>query len=579
MERFTEDKRQLSEMLKLLIKLYYQLKDRKKLTDAAIAALEDFAAGVTGRAFKYDEKGGQSDDHHTIPKSKDTIGDTKEQVASSDGDANTGALAIDYYNIYNQMKKAEGLDDADIATLEDYLRGIKGVAVKHHKKGLPADDSHSTGTEERSAGDSKTQTACPDDADKGALVGHYKISATMTQFKSFAQAMALLENSKGPVHFILSGIQDTVDTSLLPIEPDLWPDEDGEGRNTGTVGKAQEIHRADMDDINKKINAAINNQEPQKIKYQKVDISSIPYRVYTVAPVSEFAGALLKAEPMEDNPCQILPIKLVSEKPGEKTVKQMPQQDGQREEIIDQSAFMEAIKQNLRGKKHDRISHKSITAEPKEGKPGVTTIIEAMNTELRKLPPAQIPQRITIKSNRREYPQSSSPQKSIIVEPQEESSTKAFQQSPQSWISFMQIARAVLVNFHIAFGSFERIKNCQECGNLFFEKKKGSRIYCSVECKAEYNNKLFGLEKRRCIENQNVWIRRELDNSKYIDIEQDEFTIDGVKRGECRKCEKCQKAGYCSVLINKNQLLCQKIAEQRKIHKRKRRSMDKGIID
>jgi len=56
------------------------------------------------------------------------------------------------------------------------------------------------------------------------------------------------------------------------------------------------------------------------------------------------------------NTCQILPIKLVSEKPGERTVNQIPQRDGPREEVIDQSAFMEAIKQNLSEKKPDRIA-------------------------------------------------------------------------------------------------------------------------------------------------------------------------------------------------------------------------------
>lgn len=194
-----------------------------------------------------------------------------------------------------------------------------------------------------------------------------------------------------------------------------------------------------------------------------------------------------------------------------------------------------------------------------------------MKAELRKLPPGQIPQRLVINRKRQDYPQSSLPIESIQVAPIEESPLKVIQQYPQGWTSFVQIARSVLVNFHIEFGSFERLKNCPECGKLFFEKKYGSRLYCSTACKANYIGKLFGKER------QNIWLRREYGNFKY-DIEKDDFIIDSVKKRDCLKCEKCQKGTICQILRMRNEALCQKIEEQRLIHKKPRRSMDQGIV-
>lgn len=497
MERFTEDKRQLIEMLKLLIKLYYQLKDRKILTDAAIAALEDFIRGVTGLTFKYDEKGGLSD-APIFPTFENFVTKNEEQVSAPDINNDAGALEV----------------------------------------------------------------------------GNYNISATTAQLKSFAQVMELLEKSKKPVHFELSGITDEITTSFNPVGPDSWVNEEMDNINNEQEGKAPEMHWASMEEINKKINAAINDQEAQRFRYQKVEIISNPHRIYTVDPVSEFALALLKAEPKEKPPNQIFPISLVDVKPLEKTINHISLQNVQKDEDIDQLAFLAVIKQNRKAKPTVQMSQQLKNEDSKEEKSDVTPIIEAMNAELRKLPPGHIPPRIMIKSNRQENEQNSLPLKSILVEPIEESSIQSSHQSYIGWTSFVQIARAVLVNFHISFGSYERIKNCLECGKIFFEKKKASGLYCGVKCKSEYNIKLLSPEKRRCMEKQNIWIRREFGNPKYA-IETDEFAIDSMKRSDCRKCDKCQKGGHCSVLINKNRLLCKKIEEQSLLHKKKRRNMNK----
>ncbi|MGV8059016.1 MAG: hypothetical protein AB2L12_13490 [Smithellaceae bacterium] len=116
MERFNEEKKQLSGMLKLLIKLYYLMKGKKGLTTDAVSTLEDFVRSVTGRSFSY--------------------------------------------------------------------------------------DSHT-----------------------GKLVGRYEITIKETEIESFLQIMSILEKAEETVHFILLGINDSVDTSFMFFETHQWSEE------------------------------------------------------------------------------------------------------------------------------------------------------------------------------------------------------------------------------------------------------------------------------------------------------------------------------------------------------------------
>jgi len=69
------------------------------------------------------------------------------------------------------------------------------------------------------------------------------------------------------------------------------------------------------------------------------------------------------------------------------------------------------------------------------------------------------------------------------------------------WIdSIFQLITVILVQFHLAFDGFERIKVCKFCGRLFFEKKKGSKVYCSDTCRVKYSRSVEPSERRLCRE-------------------------------------------------------------------------------
>ena len=103
----------------------------------------------------------------------------------------------------------------------------------------------------------------------------------------------------------------------------------------------------------------------------------------------------------------------------------------------------------------------------------------------------------------------------------------------QSWTSFVQIIRSILVHFHVSFGNFERIKTCESCEHLFFEERKGRRMFCSALCKKHHIDSQESKEKRLCRERQNAWMRKKTSDS---------FRI---TKSDCGKCYAWKSTGNC----------------------------------
>ena len=139
--------------------------------------------------------------------------------------------------------------------------------------------------------------------------------------------------------------------------------------------------------------------------------------------------------------------------------------------------------------------------------------------------------------------------KILYTEPREETPTTIPSLGFQNWDSFIRIIRSVFVNYHFAFGDFKRIKLCKKCKKLLFEKKKGSRDFCSDDCKIKKFIASEPQKKIRCRNRQNEWHRRT--SSGYI-------TYNIIKKKECRYCKKYPKkikAGYCPLVQHHNKKL------------------------
>jgi len=138
-------------------------------------------------------------------------------------------------------------------------------------------------------------------------------------------------------------------------------------------------------------------------------------------------------------------------------------------------------------------------------------------------------------------------------EPQEEPSYAIPSVKFQSWISFVQMVRSILVNFHFSFGGFHRIKTCRQCGKLMFEKKGRSKFYCSKECAKKHSDASQPATMRLCRERQNTWIRSQYHMNKNwgrADLEPET-----IKKKDCEKCKRHvdePEGGDCALLYRKN---------------------------
>lgn len=129
------------------------------------------------------------------------------------------------------------------------------------------------------------------------------------------------------------------------------------------------------------------------------------------------------------------------------------------------------------------------------------------------------------------------------------------------WDNFLQVAQSLLVNYHIVLGSYERIKVCEQCKKLCFEKRTGALSFCSTLCRVKFNRESEPAERYRCRNRQNSWIRGQILKVKKklvklrrkgIDIPMYRPQPDHVLKSECEGCGKYLKTGGCTVLRKKN---------------------------
>ena len=119
---------------------------------------------------------------------------------------------------------------------------------------------------------------------------------------------------------------------------------------------------------------------------------------------------------------------------------------------------------------------------------------------------------------------------------------------------FIHAVKYLLVKYQYLFGSFERLKVCNHCGKLFFEKKLGAGLYCSSLCRKKYFDSLQPPEKRKCRERQNGWIRY-----RHLFHGWDRpFTL---QKDDCLSCSGTTVSGKCPELIKKNKTAFERYAE------------------
>lgn len=138
------------------------------------------------------------------------------------------------------------------------------------------------------------------------------------------------------------------------------------------------------------------------------------------------------------------------------------------------------------------------------------------------------------------------------------------------WTSFIQIARSLLVNYHVSFGNYERIKVCgyEPCSKLFFEEKAGEKSFCSTLCRVKAYQASKPPEKLRC---KAKWNRR-IDShyAKYEKLWKDKLQYEKDPKSKkpkykelkgapvhvylhhCEACNDYSKGDVCQKLKNLN---------------------------
>jgi hypothetical protein len=157
------------------------------------------------------------------------------------------------------------------------------------------------------------------------------------------------------------------------------------------------------------------------------------------------------------------------------------------------------------------------------------------------------------------------------------------------WTTFTQIARSVLVSYHLVFGSFERIKICKQCNKLLFEKRAGRKDFCSDDCERKFKQ---ASPIYKCWNRQTAWIRRVAGKvgsqvrklgSRYDDTlteyapKQIYVSIDR----DCQGCATCAIGEKCPTLKKKNEKIFSVQEELPAIEKEfsDRRIKRKDVVD
>jgi hypothetical protein len=126
-------------------------------------------------------------------------------------------------------------------------------------------------------------------------------------------------------------------------------------------------------------------------------------------------------------------------------------------------------------------------------------------------------------------------------------------------LDFIPLVRALLINFHLGFDGFQRIKSCSQCGKIYFEKKQGARQFCSSACRKEHHHAQESAEKRKCRDKQNHWIEYKLNNDARIlsaaTFSRVKFRAYTVSKSDCSECGNPQEGGKCGILASRNEKL------------------------
>ncbi len=130
----------------------------------------------------------------------------------------------------------------------------------------------------------------------------------------------------------------------------------------------------------------------------------------------------------------------------------------------------------------------------------------------------------------------------------------------EHWDSFMEFACALLLQFELTFGSYERIKICPVCKALYFEERKDEKKYCNENCGSKWKSK--NDQKIPCRKRQRTHF---------------ENMYNSLANGQCKKprypdadyCRECDmdtsqiKGGQCKKLNEENAALIQQKKAQK----------------
>ncbi len=110
--------------------------------------------------------------------------------------------------------------------------------------------------------------------------------------------------------------------------------------------------------------------------------------------------------------------------------------------------------------------------------------------------------------------------------------------------TIFDLLTAILIQFHLAFDNFNRIKICETCGKLTYETKKGARVYCSTLCRVKDSISKEDKEKRLCRERQKAWGRYYMKDIK--------DNLNPVLKSECAKCKEIVESSQCQIMLERN---------------------------
>jgi hypothetical protein len=120
--------------------------------------------------------------------------------------------------------------------------------------------------------------------------------------------------------------------------------------------------------------------------------------------------------------------------------------------------------------------------------------------------------------------------------------------------SLLDLIQILLVNFDMEFSGFDRIKRCQNCGNICLENHKHKRKYCSEACKSAGNRRNEG-EKAKCRDRNNSWLNNQFSRKKYAKklATMDKPNYYLLWKDHCQECQSTDvKKGQCAVLRQQN---------------------------